>query len=255
MFSLVDVMLVMKVTRNNFILAAKILFKLARDDLNDHQVKKFSFWVFQNAWSYSIHLQFEKRKTLELFLLSLSRSCPTSDSEAFVYGYGALKLWVVNFLTRPNIRSPFFEKGRFRVPNSKRVTFYHHIKTDFGCKSQKGWLLVTITAKRHAISPFFLLWKIVTKHRLIFGREQTPFWDGLKIFLNFSLTLNSKLIRILENIGFIQLAILHLKLLCNPTSGKVNENDTSNVLFQITSSLRNMMSSAKSKVRESVQLL
>lgn len=41
MFALVDVMLVMRVTRNNFILVAKILFKLARDDLNDHQVILF----------------------------------------------------------------------------------------------------------------------------------------------------------------------------------------------------------------------
>jgi hypothetical protein len=37
----VDVMLLMRVSRNNLTLAAKILFKLARDDLNDHQVKKW----------------------------------------------------------------------------------------------------------------------------------------------------------------------------------------------------------------------
>ncbi len=65
-------MLLMRVSRNNLTLASKILFKLARDDFNDHQ--------------------FEKRKTLELFLLALSRACPKADSEAFVYGYGALKL-------------------------------------------------------------------------------------------------------------------------------------------------------------------
>jgi hypothetical protein len=33
----VDVMLVMRVSRNNLTLASKILFKLARDDVNDHQ--------------------------------------------------------------------------------------------------------------------------------------------------------------------------------------------------------------------------
>jgi hypothetical protein len=36
--------------------------------------------------------QFERRRTLEFFLLALSRACPRADSEAFVYGYGALKL-------------------------------------------------------------------------------------------------------------------------------------------------------------------
>ena len=68
----VDVMLLMRVRGNNLTLSAKILFKLARDDVNDHQ--------------------FERRRTIEFFLLALSRACPKADGEAFVYGYGALKL-------------------------------------------------------------------------------------------------------------------------------------------------------------------
>ena len=68
----VDVMLLMRVRGNNLTLTSKILFKLARDDVNDHQ--------------------FERRRTIEFFLMALSRTCPKADSEALVYGYGALKL-------------------------------------------------------------------------------------------------------------------------------------------------------------------
>ena len=68
----------------------------------------------------------------------------------------------------------------------------------------------------------------------------------------FSLTLNSKLVAILESLGFVHLSVIHLKVLCDPVSssnnGLENENETSNVLFQITSSLRNMLGSNKSKV-------
>jgi hypothetical protein len=47
--------------------------------------------------------------------------------------------------------------------------------------------------------------------------------------------------------------VIHLKVLSDPTIGtseiesRKNENESSNVLFQITSSLRNVLSSNKSK--------
>ena len=63
--------------RSNFALASKLLFKLARDDANDHH--------------------FLTRRTLELYLsIGLGRNCPFSDNEAFVYGYGALKFLTLN---------------------------------------------------------------------------------------------------------------------------------------------------------------
>ena len=66
-----------QVVRSNFALASKLLFKLARDDANDHQ--------------------FLTRKTLELYLsIGLGRNCPFSDNDAFVYGYGALKFLTLN---------------------------------------------------------------------------------------------------------------------------------------------------------------
>ena len=67
----------MQVVRSNFALASKLLFKLARDDANDHH--------------------FLTRKTLELYLsIGLGRNCPFSDNDAFVYGYGALKFLTLN---------------------------------------------------------------------------------------------------------------------------------------------------------------
>ena len=66
-----------QVVRSNFALASKLLFKLARDDANDHH--------------------FLTRKTLELYLsIGLGRNCPFSDNDAFVYGYGALKFLTLN---------------------------------------------------------------------------------------------------------------------------------------------------------------
>ena len=58
------------------ILATKVIFKLARDDLNDN--------IFMS------------RRTLELLLTSLGNHCPKKDSEAFVYAYGGLKFLTLN---------------------------------------------------------------------------------------------------------------------------------------------------------------
>lgn len=63
-------------SRTLFVLAAKIIFKLARDDANDRL--------------------FLSRKTLELLLTSLGKYCPHRDSEAFIYAYGGLKFLTLN---------------------------------------------------------------------------------------------------------------------------------------------------------------
>ena len=58
------------------ILATKVIFKLARDDLNDQL--------------------FTTRRTLELLLTGLGNTCPKKDFEAFVYAYGGLKFLTLN---------------------------------------------------------------------------------------------------------------------------------------------------------------
>ena len=58
------------------ILATKVIFKLARDDLNDQL--------------------FTTRRTLELLLTGLGNTCPKKDFEAFVYAYGGLKFLTPN---------------------------------------------------------------------------------------------------------------------------------------------------------------
>ena len=56
----------------------------------------------------------------------------------------------------------------------------------------------------------------------------------------------------LDSLGFVQLLALHLKLLCgdellDTVKKEKFGNEVSNVLFQITSCLRNMMNIRKSK--------
>ena len=63
-------------SRTLMILATKVIFKLARDDLNDN--------IFMS------------RRTLELLLTSLGNQCPKKDSKAFVYAYGGLKFLTLN---------------------------------------------------------------------------------------------------------------------------------------------------------------
>jgi len=93
---------------------------------------------------------------------------------------------------------PFFEKGRFRVPNSKSMTFSHHYgnkihkHVNWGLKSifpdqklghpffEKGRFWVQILKKGDLhhhysnkiqyIALFSMLWKIATNHPLIFGQ-------------------------------------------------------------------------------------
>jgi len=91
----------------------------------------------------------------------------------------------------------FLKKGRFLVPNSKKLSFsdYYVSKTHkhlkwvlksilfrpkirfekgrFRVKTQKGWLLVTITAIRHTISPFFLCYKKYRRNTVIFSVGKT----------------------------------------------------------------------------------
>ena len=116
-----------QVVRSNFAMASKLLFKLAKDDTNDHF--------------------FATRRTLELYLTALGRNCPMTDFEAFVYGYGGLKF----------------------------------------------------------------------------------------------VTLNTKLLHVLEGVGFIQLATLHLKVLVNqieadPAKQSAMPKEVSNVMFQVSQS-------------------
>ena len=56
----------------------------------------------------------------------------------------------------------------------------------------------------------------------------------------------------LDSLGFVHLSVLHLKMLCGDEiidSTKIQKfgGEVSNVLFQITSCLRNMMNSRQSK--------
>lgn len=134
LFPLVDLLLLSKVTKSNFVLVSKLLFKLARDDTND--------------------CHFVSRRTLDLYLASaLGGHCPVADNEAFVYGYGALKF----------------------------------------------------------------------------------------------LSLSSKIVTQLESVGFLHLAVLHLKVMSEAKAAAVRRDDNNNVLFQITACVRNMMNSKKSR--------
>ena len=69
-------------------------------------------------------------------------------------------------------------------------------------------------------------------------------YGGLKF-----VTLNPKLLQVLEGAGFVHLASLHLKVLVNadPAKQTALAKEISNVMFQITSCLRNMMNSKRSK--------
>ncbi|CAG9859619.1 unnamed protein product [Phyllotreta striolata] len=70
------IILSIKVTGNNLSGVCKLIFKVAKNDKNDHL-------FFQN-------------NLLELFLDALGRSSPLDDAEACVYGYGAVKFLTMN---------------------------------------------------------------------------------------------------------------------------------------------------------------
>ena len=61
-----------------------------------------------------------------------------------------------------------------------------------------------------------------------------------------------KIVEHLDSLGFIHLSLLHLKIICgdeilDSTKRDMFGNEMANVLFQITSCLRNMMNFKRSK--------
>jgi len=87
-----------------------------------------------------------------------------------VYAQKKFMIFFMHCASRPKKSLPFPKKGRFRVPNQKNNFWKREILWDFGCKTQKGWLLATIPAIKHAKSPF-LCYK---------NSDETPlyFWSG-----------------------------------------------------------------------------
>ncbi len=79
LFPLLDIVLILMrghVSKTLMVLAAKMVFKLAKDDTND--------------------TLFLVRPTLDLFLTALGYHCPVADHEAYVYAYGGLKFLTLN---------------------------------------------------------------------------------------------------------------------------------------------------------------
>ncbi|KAL3283552.1 hypothetical protein HHI36_006691 [Cryptolaemus montrouzieri] len=76
LLNIARIILAIKVTGNNLSGVCKLLFKVAKNDSNDHL--------------------FLQKNILELFLDALGRSSPLDDSEACVYGYGAVKFLSMN---------------------------------------------------------------------------------------------------------------------------------------------------------------
>ncbi|XP_045470779.1 armadillo repeat-containing protein 2 isoform X2 [Harmonia axyridis] len=76
LLGLARIILALKVTGNNLSGVCKLLFKVAKNDCNDHL--------------------FLEKNILELLLDALGRSSPLDDSEACVYGYGAVKFLSMN---------------------------------------------------------------------------------------------------------------------------------------------------------------
>jgi hypothetical protein len=79
LFPLTDILLLLMKghqSKTLMVLAAKMVFKLARNDTND--------------------ATFLSRPTMELLLTCLGHHCPLLDQEAFVYAYGGLKFLTLN---------------------------------------------------------------------------------------------------------------------------------------------------------------
>ena len=81
---LVQILLSINVKKQNLATAYKLIFKVAREDENDSC--------------------FLTGDTLELLINSIGRADPVADSEALVYGYGALKFLTMNGPTREQLR-------------------------------------------------------------------------------------------------------------------------------------------------------
>ena len=81
---LVQILLSINVKKQSLATAYKLLFKIAREDEND--------------------ACFLKGNTLELLINSIGKADPVADSEALVYGYGALKFLTMTSQTRDRLK-------------------------------------------------------------------------------------------------------------------------------------------------------
>lgn len=81
---LVQILLSINVKKQNLATAYKLIFKVAREDENDSC--------------------FLTGDTLDLLINSIGRADPVADSEALVYGYGALKFLTMNVQTREKLQ-------------------------------------------------------------------------------------------------------------------------------------------------------
>ena len=81
---LVQILLSINVRKQNLATAYKLVYKVAREAENDQ--------CFLNS------------DTLELIINSVGGACPVNDSEALVYGYGALKFLTMNSETREKLK-------------------------------------------------------------------------------------------------------------------------------------------------------
>ena len=81
---LVQILLSINVKKQNLATAYKLIFKVAREDENDSC--------------------FLSGDTLELLVNSIGRADPVADSEALVYGYGALKFLTMTSQTREKLQ-------------------------------------------------------------------------------------------------------------------------------------------------------
>lgn len=81
---LVQILLSVQVRKQNLATAYKLVFKIAREAENDES--------------------FLASNLLDLLTNSIALACPIADSEALVYGYGALKFLTMNSATREKLR-------------------------------------------------------------------------------------------------------------------------------------------------------
>lgn len=83
----------LKVTGNNLSGVCKLIFKVAKNDENDHLFfqKNLLGKILNQLLYILISFVFP-----ELFLDALGRSSPIDDSEACIYGYGSVKFFTMN---------------------------------------------------------------------------------------------------------------------------------------------------------------
>ena len=83
LINLVQILLSIQVRKQNLATAYKLVFKIAREADNDQC--------------------FMSSNVLDLLINSIALACPVNDSEALVYGYGALKFLTMNSMTREKL--------------------------------------------------------------------------------------------------------------------------------------------------------